>query len=854
MRDYKKLQAFELADELAIAVYRHTRNFPSEERFGLTSQMRRCAVSIPSNIVEGCGRTTRADYLRFLDIAYGSACELEYQISLATRLGFLEEKSSHEISQKCSATARILNALINSLKKSDTQSPANEKPPEESPPLKPEVRSPKPVPHSGMVLLVVVIIVALLSLAGYAFVALMNSELDATRQRGREMQMHYVTQSGVSLLESVATLSQFDRGWTGGTYDNPSLFCAAAMTDDWSAVQASARFTVVSPKIDGGRMSGIRYGLVNESAKLNLAKVLEWETANPGDGVNALRKLPGMSVQTAEAILDWIDADNNARAGGAEAAYYTQMRLPYKPRNAVPVTLEEFLLVRGVTRQLMFGDDENFNFVPDSQEARMAADTLPTSDGMTPPGNVFDTGAVISSDNATPAVPWVHLLTVVSAERDANPRGAARIDLNQANLEFLREQLAERVSPEAADFVVLYRQYGTPELNAATQTPDATNASATSSTAATSASSRRTRARGGRASVQSSPDPNGDIVPDTTIDMATSVAPLDLPSGLSGETLPNAMFALPPPLAIPDAAPAPPTVSTVASSQTSSNASANTTSRIGGTSRNGRESRFSQYVDYRIPAKFRFETPLDVVNVAVEIPRQGTTIKLESPLTVDSSSLNSTLPAYLDEVSTSPNTTVVGRININEATYEVMAGIPGLSQNKAQEIVNRRERSANGIRDMYRHPTWLLAFDVVDLGALKALWPHITCGGDVFRAQVIGFYEDIGTFSRVEIAVDATVYPPRRIDYKDLTSYGIGFHDRVLFGTISQQSSTPGAVGTTAPTLADRSVGGSLADYNADYGTGNSTSGFGMGMSSDSQSSYVSPNYSDIAPLEIPGN
>jgi len=117
MRDYKKLRAFELADDLAVAVYRHTQNFPKEERFGLTSQMRRCAVSIPSNIVEGCARNTRPEYLRFLDIAYGSACELEYQVSLSTRLGFLDESSSTELSQKCSETARVLNGLIMSQRK-----------------------------------------------------------------------------------------------------------------------------------------------------------------------------------------------------------------------------------------------------------------------------------------------------------------------------------------------------------------------------------------------------------------------------------------------------------------------------------------------------------------------------------------------------------------------------------------------------------------------------------------------------------------------------------------------------------------------------------------------------------------
>ena len=78
MRDHTKLRAFELADAVAMLVYRVTAGFPKEEVFGLTSQIRRAAVSVPSNIVEGCARDSQADYLRFLNIAFGSLRELNF--------------------------------------------------------------------------------------------------------------------------------------------------------------------------------------------------------------------------------------------------------------------------------------------------------------------------------------------------------------------------------------------------------------------------------------------------------------------------------------------------------------------------------------------------------------------------------------------------------------------------------------------------------------------------------------------------------------------------------------------------------------------------------------------------------
>jgi len=116
MRDHTKLRAFELADEVTVLVYRVTAEFPREELYGLTSQMRRAAVSVPSNIVEGCARDSQADYIRFLYIAFGSLRELHYQLSLSKRLGFLRNQDSSLLETKIVETEKVLNGLIQSLR------------------------------------------------------------------------------------------------------------------------------------------------------------------------------------------------------------------------------------------------------------------------------------------------------------------------------------------------------------------------------------------------------------------------------------------------------------------------------------------------------------------------------------------------------------------------------------------------------------------------------------------------------------------------------------------------------------------------------------------------------------------
>jgi four helix bundle protein len=110
-RDHRKLDAFALADELTLRVYGATSEFPPSETYGLRAQIRRAAVSIPTNIVEGCARDSRRDYRRFLEIAFGSARELNYLIDLAARLGMLDRKVADELGNLGGRVAAALAGL-----------------------------------------------------------------------------------------------------------------------------------------------------------------------------------------------------------------------------------------------------------------------------------------------------------------------------------------------------------------------------------------------------------------------------------------------------------------------------------------------------------------------------------------------------------------------------------------------------------------------------------------------------------------------------------------------------------------------------------------------------------------------
>ena len=126
MQDYRKLEVWRRAHQLTLQVYRCSASFPREEVYSLTSQIRRAAASIPANIVEGCGRESNADFARFLQIAVGSAHELEYHLLLAKDLTYLSEQDHNRVTSETAEVKKMLSGLLGRVRSGGIQPSRND--------------------------------------------------------------------------------------------------------------------------------------------------------------------------------------------------------------------------------------------------------------------------------------------------------------------------------------------------------------------------------------------------------------------------------------------------------------------------------------------------------------------------------------------------------------------------------------------------------------------------------------------------------------------------------------------------------------------------------------------------------
>ncbi len=283
----------------------------------------------------------------------------------------------------------------------------------------------------GVILLAVLIALVLLSLAGYQYADLMQSEYRAASNAHRTMQARAIAESGVYYTAALlATPTNVNSVLNGNIGNNPQYFMAVQVpTADGNG--QFGKFTLVAPPDPLGQSSGeYAYGVVDECAKLNINVLMQLDPTG-ATLYNALMMLPNMTTGIAYSIVDWVDMDNNVSPGGAEEDYYSALSPSYHCKNGPLESLEELLLVQGVTSQLLFGDDLNRNGVIDASEL---------------PGQNLGLG-------------WQQFLTVASREANSDASGNPYLYLNTPDLEGLYNALAP-IDPGLANFVVLYRQYG----------------------------------------------------------------------------------------------------------------------------------------------------------------------------------------------------------------------------------------------------------------------------------------------------------------------------------------------------------------------------------------------------------
>jgi len=301
----------------------------------------------------------------------------------------------------------------------------------------------------GSVLLMVLVVVALLTLGTATYLELMQNERQAVRHHGRGLQAIRLAESGVEYVRTQLTLTPEELLQAGGLANNPALMQAIIVDDEGDEFDRG-RFSIVSPAQTDGIYSGYRFGLENESAKLNVNALLAEGAEDQAQ--TRLMALPGMTVEVADAILDWLDADESPRLNGAEAEEYAQATPPYEPRNGPIADLDELLMIRGVTPELLYGIDQNRNLMIDAAESpRGLLADIDNADGLLNRG----WSAYLTTTSVEAMQP-----ASAAASGPATSAGATKVDLNGQNLQTLYDNLKSTIGDDKAKFLVVYRQYG----------------------------------------------------------------------------------------------------------------------------------------------------------------------------------------------------------------------------------------------------------------------------------------------------------------------------------------------------------------------------------------------------------
>lgn len=635
----------------------------------------------------------------------------------------------------------------------------------------------------GSILIVVLVLVMLLTFAVYGFTRRMLMENRAAVAYGKAAKAATSAASGIELAASAVSRRAIDPANPILLYHRPDLFAGIAMNSA-AAGATAARFTLVAPVPGNATMGQMRFGLTDESAKLNINAIVATPSSGQSSGsggssssgqsgqqgaasntdqsesgqsasssatssdqnasasgasdsgddgsssgadqsgqsgsssgtessgqssdedseadlqkqVMRLAYLPGMTESLADAILDYIDSDSTVRAYGAESAYYQGLAMPYYAKDGPLESLDELLMVRGVTPMLLYGEDANRNGLLDPNE----------NDGLaSPPGDNAD-GVLLRG--------WTQFLTVYSRESNTLWDGTEKIHINQGILTELYDAIVDQTSNEdMAKFIVAYRMYGAAEPEEEGEEDSEDQQDSSDSDDSTNDSD------GGRSGDSDQSEGDSQSAAGAMDELAGNVA--EAMAGSGG----------------------------------------------GSVTRGG--------LDLSPGPKVKIKSLYELIDCEVEVAgneEAGTEAQtLTSPWTTGT--ILTDYPKLRNLFSLKKKKVIKGRINVNQARYEVLIGIPPMTESLAQSIISSRPSTGSGMDPSRRTTAWLVAENLVSLEMMRKLDKYLTGRGDVFRVQSVGFFNDGGPQARIEALIDGTVYPAQVVMYRDLTELGPGY-------------------------------------------------------------------------------
>jgi len=584
----------------------------------------------------------------------------------------------------------------------------------------------------GSVLFVVLVVIALLTLAAYQFSEIMLTESSAANSYGRKVRVRAAADSGIEVAamalgqrQIITTQNVAD----ANLYHNPELFGGVMVYGTpQTPPRGRGRYSIISPVENDETARTVRFGLADESGKLNV-NVLSVIAGDDEEGQERARlillAIPEMTEEIADAILDWIDEDDEERPFGAESSYYSQFN--YEAKNGPLESLDELLLIRGITPQLLFGYDANRNGLIDPVEAEAAAQTPDF-----------------------PPLGWSAFFTVHSKEWNrrlgGDRHGEPKININTGILAELYDNLVDEFSQsqfdaeEVAKFIVAYR------MNGPAQSED-----------------EGEEGEGGNGQGQTASQP-----------LASSASPSG--TGSRGRAPPGDDDG-----------------GAELDSQTAERFAQGLAQSLFGRQGNGEASVTRGGMELSDGANFNINSLYDLVDAEVEVEVNGTRTTLQSPFS--SENLAEYMPDLLNRLTTVSEEFVTGRVNVNQSRREVLIGVisavdgfqddPNLAIDLAQKIVNAKLIDSNGmprteVLASRSSTAWLVTEGLVTLPQMRQLDRHLTTRGDVYRAQVIGYFDEGGPVSRQEVVIDATQRPPRVVFLRDLSDLGKGFTPQQL--------------------------------------------------------------------------